>query len=160
MMFTMFMLSRDTMVNISLEDPSWWLWVTYDMVPRNLVEKCGLDNEGFIFVTKEDIMDVIYLFIVNCILSDSHGKVWIYYQNSLCISSQYIVIFKLKGSTHDLEYHILNIFSALFNFNLCVSSQKMTPEHLQKCKFQSCFCFHLFVTVSSNLVIFMQSNTI
>ena len=76
-MFTMFMLSGDTMVNVSLEDPSWWLWVTDDMVPSNVVEKCGLDNEGFIVVTEEDIMDAISVFIANCILSDSHGKVWI-----------------------------------------------------------------------------------
>lgn len=64
----------DTMVNVSLEDPSWWLWVTDDMVPSNVVEKCGLDNEGFIVVTEEDIMDAISVFIANCILSDSHGK--------------------------------------------------------------------------------------
>ena len=47
------------------------------MVPSNVVEKCGLDNEGFIFVTEEDIMDAISIFIVNFILFDSHGKVWI-----------------------------------------------------------------------------------
>ncbi|GLJ11740.1 hypothetical protein SUGI_0175920 [Cryptomeria japonica] len=64
----------DTMVNVNLEDPSWWLWVTDDMVPSNVVEKCGLDNEGYIVVTEEDIVDAISIFIANCIFSDPQGK--------------------------------------------------------------------------------------
>eukprot|EP01018_Ginkgo_biloba_P005597 Gb_00979 [translate_table: standard] len=60
----------DTLVNTNPEDPSWWLWVTDDMVPGKVEERCGLDNEGYIFVTEEDIVDGIATFLARYIVSN------------------------------------------------------------------------------------------
>ncbi|KAL0314306.1 UNVERIFIED_CONTAM: hypothetical protein Sangu_2275000 [Sesamum angustifolium] len=36
------------LINVDHEEPSWWVWVSEDMVPRNMEEKIGIDNENYV----------------------------------------------------------------------------------------------------------------
>jgi len=64
----------DILGNNNPEDPSLWVWVPDDMATRKVEERCGLDNEGYIIITEEDLVDGIATFIANYIVSNSQAK--------------------------------------------------------------------------------------
>nr|ADE75917.1 unknown [Picea sitchensis] len=64
----------DTLANTNPEDPSLWVWVPDDMATRKVEERCGLDNEGYILITEEDLVDGIATFVASFIVSNSQAK--------------------------------------------------------------------------------------
>lgn len=64
----------DILGNNNPEDTSLWVWVPDDMATRKVEERCGLDNEGYIIITEEDLVDGIATFISNYIVSNSQAK--------------------------------------------------------------------------------------
>ncbi|ONK58244.1 uncharacterized protein A4U43_C09F10080 [Asparagus officinalis] len=56
-------------------DPSWWIWVTEEMVPDNLEEACGIDNENYVIISDENVGDGIVEFIAKCIHENPRTKV-------------------------------------------------------------------------------------
>lgn len=67
--------TAELLVNMSLEEPSWWVWVTEDMVPGNLEERSGIDNENYVIISEEYVVDAVANFMARCIVSNSKAQV-------------------------------------------------------------------------------------
>lgn len=64
----------DIMVNSNPDDPSWWVWVTKDTVPNKREEQCTLDDENYIIITEEDIVEGIALFMARIVVNNPNSK--------------------------------------------------------------------------------------
>ncbi|KAK8705455.1 hypothetical protein V6N13_049058 [Hibiscus sabdariffa] len=49
--------SAEVLINVDQKEPSWWIWVTDEMVPSNVEEWSGIDDENYIVVSEEHIVD-------------------------------------------------------------------------------------------------------
>ncbi|KAJ7553401.1 hypothetical protein O6H91_06G096600 [Diphasiastrum complanatum] len=65
-----------SLVDTGIEDPSWWVWVAEDdlSVSQPKFEPGGLDAEGYVVVTEEDIIDGIANFLAQYIASMPEAK--------------------------------------------------------------------------------------
>lgn len=61
------------MIKVDHEEPSWWVWVSEDMVPKE--EKSGIDNENYVIVTEEHVVDGVATFMAKCILANPKSLV-------------------------------------------------------------------------------------
>ncbi|XP_059631840.1 uncharacterized protein LOC132274548 [Cornus florida] len=66
--------SSEILINVDLEEPSWWVWVTDEMVPSNVEERSGIDNESYVIVTEEQVVDGVANFMARCILSNPKAQ--------------------------------------------------------------------------------------
>ncbi|KAF6146309.1 hypothetical protein GIB67_003047 [Kingdonia uniflora] len=66
--------SLETLVNVGTKEPSWWVWVTDENVPSSLEEWSGIDNDGYLIVSEEHVVDGVANFIASCILSNPKAK--------------------------------------------------------------------------------------
>ncbi|XP_022141420.1 uncharacterized protein LOC111011829 [Momordica charantia] len=62
--------TADILVNVSREAPSWWIWVTEDMVPSKVEEWSGIDDESYVIVSEEHVVDAVAHFMARCIMSN------------------------------------------------------------------------------------------
>ncbi|KAH6835276.1 elongation factor [Perilla frutescens var. hirtella] len=60
----------EVLINIDHEEPSWWVWVSDDIVPKNTEEKSEIDNENYVIVTEEHVVDGVATFMARCILAN------------------------------------------------------------------------------------------
>lgn len=65
------------MIDVDHGEPSWWVWVTHDIVPDCLEEVSGIDNENYVIISEENVVDGVAYFIARCILENPKSKVWI-----------------------------------------------------------------------------------
>lgn len=56
-------------------DTSQWAWVTKNMVPDKLEEVSGIDDENYVLVSEENVVDGIAEFIAKCIHENPKSKV-------------------------------------------------------------------------------------
>ncbi|XP_058083647.1 uncharacterized protein LOC131231464 isoform X3 [Magnolia sinica] len=66
--------SVETLVNVDIEEPSWWVWVTHDMVLGNIEERSGIDDESYVIITEELVVDGVANFMARCILANPKSK--------------------------------------------------------------------------------------
>ncbi|KAJ8541797.1 hypothetical protein K7X08_002613 [Anisodus acutangulus] len=66
--------TAELLVNMSLEEPSWWVWVTEEMVPSDFEERSGIDNENYVIVSEEYVVDAVANFMARCIVSNSKAR--------------------------------------------------------------------------------------
>ncbi|XP_058108953.1 uncharacterized protein LOC131252015 isoform X2 [Magnolia sinica] len=66
--------SVETLANVDIEEPSWWVWVTHDMVPGNTEECSGIDNESYVIITEELLVNGVANFMVRSILANPKSK--------------------------------------------------------------------------------------
>ncbi|XP_010926427.1 uncharacterized protein [Elaeis guineensis] len=66
--------SVEIMVDVDHGEPSWWVWVTHDIVPGCLEEVSGIDNENYVIISEENVIDGIADFIARCILENPKSK--------------------------------------------------------------------------------------
>ncbi|XP_050213233.1 uncharacterized protein LOC126664741 [Mercurialis annua] len=64
----------EILVNASHEEPSWWVWVTEEMVPNDVEERSGIDDEYYVVVTEEHVVDGVANFMAKCILSNPKSQ--------------------------------------------------------------------------------------
>ncbi|CAL5414523.1 unnamed protein product [Camellia sinensis] len=62
--------SAEILINVSLGEPSWWVWVTDEMVPSDVEEQSGIDNESYLVLSEEHVVDGVANFMARCILSN------------------------------------------------------------------------------------------
>ncbi|XP_042060681.1 uncharacterized protein LOC121805002 [Salvia splendens] len=60
----------EVLIKMDHDEPSWWVWVSDDMVHKNTEEKSGIDNENYVIVTEEHVVDGIATFLARCILAN------------------------------------------------------------------------------------------
>ncbi|KAK9062151.1 hypothetical protein SSX86_019337 [Deinandra increscens subsp. villosa] len=64
----------EILINVGLEEPSLWIWVSDEMVHGNVEEKSGIDNESYIVISQEQVVDGIANFMAKCILLNPKAK--------------------------------------------------------------------------------------
>ncbi|CAA0818494.1 Unknown protein [Striga hermonthica] len=57
-------------INDDNEEPSLWVLVSEDMVPNKTEEKSGIDNENYVVVSEEHVVDGVATFMARCILAN------------------------------------------------------------------------------------------
>ncbi|KAH9607954.1 hypothetical protein KSS87_000183 [Heliosperma pusillum] len=62
--------AAEVLVNVDKEEPSWWVWVTDAMVPGTKEERSGIDDESYVVVCEEHIVDGVANFLARCIVSN------------------------------------------------------------------------------------------
>ncbi|GAB2235227.1 hypothetical protein Drorol1_Dr00027722 [Drosera rotundifolia] len=62
--------AAEVLVNIDQEEPSWWVWITKEMVPGTVEERSGIDDKSYVIVCEEHVVDGVSNFIASCILSN------------------------------------------------------------------------------------------
>lgn len=65
----------EVLVNIDSEEPSWWVWVSEEMVPSKIEEKSGIDDEAYVIVSEELVVDGVAYFMARCILANPKTQV-------------------------------------------------------------------------------------
>uniref|UniRef100_A0A2P2JB37 Uncharacterized protein MANES_02G162100 n=1 Tax=Rhizophora mucronata TaxID=61149 RepID=A0A2P2JB37_RHIMU len=68
--------SAEILINIDHEEPSWWVWVTEEMVLGKVEEKSGIDNDSYVVVTEEHVVDGVANFMAKCIVSNPKAQVY------------------------------------------------------------------------------------
>lgn len=106
--------AAEILINVDQEEPSWWVWVTEDMLPGNVEERSGIDNESYVVVSEEHVVDGVADFMAKCIMSNPKARV--------CIRSSFF------ASCLGLFFFVSANFASL-------ELQNLTPEELQKSKF-------------------------
>lgn len=61
----------ETIVDVGLKEPSLWVWVTQPSGE----ELSGIDNEAYVIVNEELVVEGVANFIARCILSNPNAKV-------------------------------------------------------------------------------------
>lgn len=67
--------SAEILIKVDGEDPSWWVWVTDEMVPSNVEEWSGIDDEKYVVVSEEHVVDGVANFMARCIMSNPKAQV-------------------------------------------------------------------------------------
>lgn len=66
----------EVLIEIDHQEPSWWVLVTDDMIPSNVEEKSAIDNDHYIVVNEEHVVDAVAHFLAKCIMSNPKAKVY------------------------------------------------------------------------------------
>ncbi|KAI3794415.1 hypothetical protein L1987_37046 [Smallanthus sonchifolius] len=64
----------EILINVGREEPSLWIWVSDEMVHGNVEEKSEIDNENYIVISQEQVVDGIANFMARCILLNPKAK--------------------------------------------------------------------------------------
>jgi hypothetical protein len=64
----------EVLIEMDHQEPSWWVLVTDDMVPSNVEEQSAIDNEHYIVVNEEHVIDAVAHFLAKCIMSNPKAK--------------------------------------------------------------------------------------
>lgn len=67
--------SAEVLINVDHDQPSWWVWVTDDMVPSKVEERSGIDDENYVIITEEHVVDGIANFMAKCMISHPKARV-------------------------------------------------------------------------------------
>ncbi|XP_057728853.1 uncharacterized protein LOC130944522 [Arachis stenosperma] len=94
----------DILINVDSQQPSWWVWVTDDLEPSNSEERSGIDDESYIVISEEHVVDGVANFMARCILSNP---------KALKLSPEQLqkVLSKVLAGTSKLET-VFNIWEA------------------------------------------------
>ena len=68
-------MTADIVVDVGNGEPSFWIWVTEEMVPSMVHEPCSIDNESYVIINEDQVVDGIGYFMARCILSNPNSKV-------------------------------------------------------------------------------------
>ncbi|KAK3043659.1 hypothetical protein RJ639_000075 [Escallonia herrerae] len=111
--------SAELLINVNLEEPSWWVWVTDEMVPSNIEERSAIDNENYVIVSEEHVVDGVAYFMARCVLSNPKAQ-------TLTPEELQKTLSKAMGGMNKLEkmlhvWHAGKIFYALSTWGLALT---------------------------------------
>lgn len=66
--------TAEVLINVNQEEPSWWVWVTDEMVPGRVEERSGIDDDTYVLVSEEHVVDGVANFIAKCIVSNPKAQ--------------------------------------------------------------------------------------
>uniref|UniRef100_A0A2N9HLX1 RRP15-like protein n=1 Tax=Fagus sylvatica TaxID=28930 RepID=A0A2N9HLX1_FAGSY len=66
--------SAEILIKVDGEEPSWWVWVTDEMAPSNVEEWSGIDDESYVVVSEEHVVDGVANFMARCIMSNPKAQ--------------------------------------------------------------------------------------
>ncbi|CAI8605536.1 unnamed protein product [Vicia faba] len=62
--------SADILINVDAKEPSWWVWVADETDPVNFEECSGIDDESYLIISEEHVVDGVANFMARCIMSN------------------------------------------------------------------------------------------
>ncbi|GAU30890.1 hypothetical protein TSUD_15760 [Trifolium subterraneum] len=62
--------SADILINVDSQEPSWWVWVADETDPINYEECSGIDDESYLIISEEHVVDGVANFMARCIMSN------------------------------------------------------------------------------------------
>ncbi|KAF8377038.1 hypothetical protein HHK36_030410 [Tetracentron sinense] len=109
----------ETLINLDADEPSWWVWVTDEMVPSNIEEGSGIDKESYVIVNEEHVVDGVANFIARCILSNPKAQ-------RLTPEQLQKTVMKALSGMNKVEkmmnvWHAWNMFYALSTWGLALT---------------------------------------
>lgn len=94
----------EVLIKVDHEEPSWWVWVTDDMVPNKVEEMSGIDHENYVIVNEDLVVDAVANFMARCILANKKAQ-------NMTPQQLQKTLKKALGGMNKLEA-MLNIWSA------------------------------------------------
>lgn len=64
----------EILIDVGQKEPSWWVWIPDDMASSNIEELSGIDNENYVIVSEEHVVDGVANFMAKCIVSNPKAK--------------------------------------------------------------------------------------
>ncbi|WOG84777.1 hypothetical protein DCAR_0103962 [Daucus carota subsp. sativus] len=64
----------ESLIDLTSVEPSWWGWVNGEMVPSCVEERSSIDNENYVVVSEESVVDGIANFMAKCVLSNPNAQ--------------------------------------------------------------------------------------
>ncbi|TQD91098.1 hypothetical protein C1H46_023332 [Malus baccata] len=64
----------EVLIKVDNEEPSWWVWITDDMIPGKVEERSGIDDENYVVVSEEHVVDGVANFMAKCIVSNPKAR--------------------------------------------------------------------------------------
>ncbi|KAF5442505.1 hypothetical protein F2P56_035153 [Juglans regia] len=121
--------SAEVLVKVDNEEPSWWVWVTDEMVPSNIEEWSGIDDENYIVVSEEHVVDGVANFMARCIMSNPRAR-------NLTPEELQKTVAKAVGGVSKLEkmlgiWHAGKLFYALSTWGLALAGLYRTRTVLK-----------------------------
>ncbi|CAL5384973.1 unnamed protein product [Camellia sinensis] len=112
--------SAEVLINVDREEPSWWVWVT-DVVPSDVEEQSGIDNEKYLVVCEEQVVDGVANFMARCVLSNPKAQ-------TLTPEELQKTLNKALGGMNKLEkmlnvWHAGKLFYTLSTWGLALAGQ-------------------------------------
>ncbi|KAL3845539.1 hypothetical protein ACJIZ3_002942 [Penstemon smallii] len=110
----------EVLINVDQEEPSWWVWVSDETAASNVEEKSGIDNENYLIVTEEHVVDGVANFMARCILANPKAQ----YLNPLELQK---ALMKALGGINKVEkmlsiWHAGKMFYTLATWGLALAS--------------------------------------
>jgi hypothetical protein len=68
--------SADILINVDSQEPSWWVWVADETEPINYEECSGIDDESYLIISEEHVVDGVANFMARCIMSNPKALVY------------------------------------------------------------------------------------
>ncbi|KAJ0984487.1 hypothetical protein J5N97_002843 [Dioscorea zingiberensis] len=62
------------LVNGDQGDPSRWVWITHELTSGSSEEVSGIDDENYVIIDEENVVDGISAFIARCIIANPKSK--------------------------------------------------------------------------------------
>lgn len=64
----------EILINVGGKEPSMWIWVSEEMVHGKAEEKSEIDNENYVVINEEQVVDGIANFMARCVLLNPKAK--------------------------------------------------------------------------------------
>lgn len=74
----------EILINVDQKEPSWWVWVTEDMIPGKVEERSGIDNDSYVVVSEEHVVDGVADFMAKCIMANPKAAVCVQFKLFAC----------------------------------------------------------------------------
>ncbi|KAM0976531.1 hypothetical protein FF1_019505 [Malus domestica] len=109
----------EVLIKVDNEEPSWWVWITDDMIPGKVEERSGIDNENYVVVSEEHVVDGVANFMAKCIVSNPKAR-------NLTPEELQKIVAKAMGGVSKLEkvlgiWHAGKLFYALSTWGLALA---------------------------------------
>ncbi|CAI0434929.1 unnamed protein product, partial [Linum tenue] len=63
------------LIKIDQEEPSRWVWVTEEMIHGNTEEHSGIDNECYVVINENQVVDAVATFMAKCITANPKSQI-------------------------------------------------------------------------------------
>lgn len=77
--------SADILINVDSKEPSWWVWITDDTDPINIEEWSGIDDDSYLIISEEHVVEGVANFMARCIMSNPKALVYTPTHSCACV---------------------------------------------------------------------------
>ncbi|CAL1410246.1 unnamed protein product [Linum trigynum] len=64
----------EVLIKVDQEEPSRWVWVTEEMIHGNTEEHSGIDNECYVVINEDQVVDAVATFMAKCITANPKSQ--------------------------------------------------------------------------------------